>query len=64
MTYLVEVYELREYKCLYTVTADSKEEALELAEIGNTDDEKDLQLVGVTNREAIPETIEEEGDEQ
>ena len=50
--YTVNVIETRNYNVTYSVEADDPEEALELALIGDTIDEEDLQLTGVTDRHA------------
>ena len=62
MKYQVEVYESRLAKVRYVVKADSPEEALELAEKGETTFEVLIEFLGdVTNREVNAETLKEVG---
>jgi hypothetical protein len=53
--YQIKVSETRRYNVLYTVIADCPEEALELAEAGETDAESNEYLIGVDDRNIISE---------
>jgi len=63
-TYEVEVCEVRHYVQLYTIIADSSEEAREMAEKGETESEVEIKLDGVFDRVVIEEPIKiAEGDD-
>lgn len=51
--FVIRVIETRDYPCDYTIEADTEEDALEAAEIGETDDEYEGDMMGVTNREVM-----------
>lgn len=57
MIFTVEVYEQREYRCRYTVDAKNMNEALEKADAGDTESEEDVQLIGVTSRNAVAGSV-------
>lgn len=48
--YEIDVVEVRTYQVRYTVEAESEEEALELAEDGETADEYECGLIAVIDR--------------
>lgn len=56
--YEVEVYETVVTRRLYTVEADDKTEALEKAEIGDTENEVDLKLGETAGRDVLADTLE------
>ena len=59
-TFTVKVTETRVFECLYVVEAENADEARELAEAGETLQEVDIKLVGITDRQ--PETPRETKD--
>jgi len=50
MIYSQEVVEIRHYRVRYSVVADSKEEADEKLRSGETEDEEEIEFVGVVDR--------------
>jgi len=51
----IDVWETRDYRMQYTVEAKTLDEAKELAESGETEEEEEIQIIGVTNRQLVPE---------
>ena len=57
MKYIIPVIETRTYRVQYTVDADNLDEALELAEAGDTVSEEELHLVDVVARQPTPAIV-------
>lgn len=55
--YDVSVTEVREYQMTYGISAETPEEALELASSGEVDDEVEERLIGVTARHPDKTTL-------
>jgi len=53
MIFKFKVNEKRVYRMLYTVEADDEEDARVMAEMGDTDDEEEVECEGVIDRQIV-----------